>query len=133
MPDEKAILAALRKFAETVTVKMTQLTTGEPEDQLRSPFETFMQEVGRMLASDVVCIGETLLPGRIGKPDYAVHSNKLLTGYVELKAPGVGANPNRFTGHNREQWKRFRAIPNLIYSDGNDWSLYRNGFRPWQF
>jgi hypothetical protein len=127
MLDEKAVLTALRDFAEAVTVKMTQLTVGEPEDQLRSPFETFMEKVGHVLTLKVVCTGETLLSGRMGKPDYAVHSNKLLTGYVELKAPGIGANPTRFTGHNREQWKRFKAIPNLIYCDGNDWSLYRNG------
>lgn len=127
MPDEKAILTALRKFAETVTGKMSQLPVGEPENQLRGPFETFMQEVGKALNLKVVCTGEILLTGRIGKPDYAVHSNKLLSGYAELKAPGIGADPNRFTGHNREQWKRFQSIPNLIYSDGNDWGLYRSG------
>ena len=126
MPDEKAILAALKMFASTVTAKMTTLTAGEPEDQLRAPLETFMQEVGHALARKIVCTGETRLPGRIGQPDYAIHANKLLTGYIELKAPGVGANPNLFTGHNKEQWKRFQAIPNLIYCDGNEWALYRD-------
>jgi len=127
MLDEEAILTGLKKFAEAVTAKMTQLTVGEPEDQLRAPFETFIEEIGKGLKQKVICTGETKLPGRIGKPDYAVHSNKLLSGYVELKAPGIGANPKRFTGHNREQWKRFQAIPNIIYCDGNEWGLYRNG------
>jgi len=127
MPDEKATLAALQRFADAVTAKMKALTPGEPEDQLRGPFETFIQEVGRALALKIVCTGETRLAGRLGKPDYAVHAAKLLAGYVELKAPGIGANPNRFTGHNAHQWKRFKAIPNLIYSDGNDWGLYRSG------
>jgi len=127
MPAEKAILAALRAFAGAVTAKMTQLTAGEPEDQLRGPFERFMQEAGQALSRKVVCTGETRLAGRLGKPDYAAHAARLLTGYVELKAPGVGANPKRFAGHNREQWKRFQAIPNLIYCDGNEWGLYRNG------
>ena len=67
------------------------------------------------------------LPGRLGKPDYAVHAGRILIGYVELKAPGIGATTSRFTGRNAEQWKRFSAIPNLIYSDGNDWALYRYG------
>ncbi len=125
--DETAILAALKDFAGMVTSKMTQLVVGEPEDQLRSPFERFMQEFGKAINLKVVCTGETRLVGRIGKPDYAVHPNKLLSGYIELKAPGIGADPNHFTGHNREQWKRFQSIPNLIYSDGNDWGLYRNG------
>ena len=132
MPYEKAILAALKKFADGVTAKMTTLTAGEPEDQLRGPFDAFMQEVGQALAQKVVCTGETKLAGRLGKPDFAVHSNDLLVGYVELKTPGVGANPNRFTGHNAQQWKRFKAIPNLIYCDGNEWALYRSGKREWR-
>jgi len=127
MPDDKAILAALKKFAHAVTAKMNTLTVGEPEDQLRGPFETFMEQVGKALSLKVVCTGETKLAGRLGKPDYAVHAADLLAGYVELKAPGVGADPNRFTGHNREQWKRFQAIPNLIYCDGNQWGLCRDG------
>lgn len=128
MPDEKAVLVALRKFADSVTSKTTTLTVGEAEDQLRAPFEVFMQEVGQALSLKVVCTGETRLPGRMGKPDYAVHAANLLAGYVELKAPGKGANPTHFTEqHNREQWKRFQAIPNLIYCDGNEWGLYRNG------
>ncbi len=80
MPDEKAILGSLRKFAANVTDKMSQLTAGEPEDQLRGPFETFMRELGSTLALEIICTGETKLSGRIGKPDYAVHSNKLLAG-----------------------------------------------------
>lgn len=125
--EEKVVLTALRGFADEVRAKMTTLTVGEPEDQLRAPFETFMREVGQAVAQKIVCTGETKLPGRMGKPDYAVHSAKVLVGYVELKAPGLGANPIRFTGHNLDQWKRFSAIPNLIYCDGNEWALYRNG------
>ena len=127
MPVETAILHALQNFAEAVTAKTTTLTLGEPEDQLRGPFEAFIQEAGEALGRKVVCTGEARLAGRLGRPDYAVSVPKLLAGYVELKAPGIGANPNRFTGHNREQWKRFTAIPNLIYSDGNDWALYHSG------
>jgi len=130
MPDEKAVLAALQEFADSVTSKMTTLTAGEAEDQLRAPFEVLMQEVGQALSLRIVCTGETRLPGRMGKPDYAVHAGRLLllAGYVELKAPRTGADPNRFTEqHNREQWKRFRDMPNLIYCDGNEWGLYRDG------
>ena len=127
MIDDKAVLAALKSFAESVTQKSGQLTSGEPEDQLRGPFETFLKDLGQALTYNVVCVGETKLPGRIGKPDFAVLMNKLLTGYVELKAPGIGADVRRFKGHNKNQWKRFQAIPNLLYSDGNEWALYRSG------
>ncbi|MGZ8915748.1 MAG: type ISP restriction/modification enzyme [Methylobacter sp.] len=118
---------ALKTFAAAVTAKMTQLTVGEPEDQIRAPFENFMADVAVALGWNVVCIGETPLPDRIGRPDYAIHLNRLLAGYVELKAPGIGATATRFKGHNRDQFKRFSAIPNVLYTDGNEWALYRDG------
>ena len=124
---EIAIHAALQDFAASVTAKMTQVALGAPEDQLRGPFETFMDEVGHAFGWNVVCTGETPLPDRLGRPDYAVHLNQLLVGYVELKAPGVGVTAIHFKGHNRNQFKRFSAIPNILYTDGNEWVLYRDG------
>jgi len=118
---------ALQSFATAVTAKMSQLTPGEPEDQLRAPFENFMAGVAQALGRKVVCKGETPLPGRLGRPDYAIHLNGLLAGYVELKAPGVGVTATRFKGHNRDQFRRFSHIPNILYTDGNQWALYRDG------
>ena len=122
-----SIHTALQDFAASVTAKMTQLTPGEPEDQVRGPFEIFITEVARVLGWNVVCTGETPLPGRLGRPDYAVHLNQLLAGYVELKAPGTGATASRFKGRNRAQFERFSATPNILYTDGNEWALYRDG------
>ena len=62
-----------------------------------------------------------------GRPDIGVTTNGLLTGHVELKRPGTGARAEGFTGRNREQWQRFKALPNLLYTDGSEWSLYRSG------
>ena len=86
-----------------------------------------MQAVASAWGERVVCAGEAPLPDRLGRPDYAVHRNGLLAGYVELKAPGTGANAARFKGRDRAQFKRFSAIPNLLYTDGNEWALYRGG------
>jgi len=121
------IQKALQRFAEAVSVKMSTFTPGEPEDQLRGPFENFVGDVARTLGWNIVCTGEVKLPDSLGKPDYAVHLHGLLAGYVELKAPGMGVASSRFAGHNREQWRRFQFIPNLIYCDGNEWALYRSG------
>lgn len=63
----------------------------------------------------------------MGCPDFAIHRDGLLAGYAELKAPNTGADSTRFTGHNRNQFKRFSGIPNILYTDGNEWALYRNG------
>lgn len=63
------------------------------------------------------------------KPDLAVFHDGTLVGYVELKAPGKGADPDSFGGHDAEQWKQHSRLPNLIYTDGVEWALYRNGER----
>lgn len=125
-----SIHPALQAFAANVTAKSSQLSTGEAEDQLRTPFDTLICEAAKILVAKAsVCTGEPQLPGGIGKPDYAVHIAGYLVGYAELKAPGVGASPDRYTGHNKQQFRRFSAIPNILYTDGNEWSLYRNGER----
>jgi len=127
--EHEPILEPLREFADRVSRKSSQITTGEPEEQLSAPFDRFIEEVGKIRTIRLDCTGHTRLPGRMGTPDFAVLASDLLAGYVELKAPGTGADPRRFKGHNRDQWKRFQAIPNLLYTDGNEWGLYRSGKR----
>jgi len=129
MTNDSVLTEPLMHFAETVRVKMAAFTGGEPEDQLRTPFENLMTALGCALGWDLVCKGETPLPDRLGKPDFGISLNKLLAGYAELKASGLGADPKRFTGHNREQWKRFQSLPNVLYTDGNEWAVYRRGER----
>ena len=129
MDKDNELFLALQEFASDVSAKMSQQAAGEPEDQLRSPFENLMKRASKAMGLDVVCTGETRVAGRVGRPDFAVHFKKLLSGYVELKAPGVGARTETFKGHNHEQWDRFKAIPNILYSDGNEWALYRSGER----
>jgi hypothetical protein len=46
---------------------------------------------------------------------------------VEVKAPGKGADPRRYKGHDKEQWEKLQSLPNLIYTDGNSFSLWQEG------
>ena len=63
-----------------------------------------------------------------GRPDLAVGVAGLLQGYAELKAPGKGARPSKFSDkHDRAQWAKFRNLPNVLYTDGNEWGLYQEG------
>jgi hypothetical protein len=62
------------------------------------------------------------------RPDYAITVHNALVGFVELKAPGKGADPRKFKDpHDKEQWDKLRSLPNLIYTDGNAFSLWQNG------
>ena len=74
-------------------------------------------------------IGETRLPDLSLRPDYAVDVDGARVGYVELKRPGQGvpgtwSNPSQ---HDRAQWEKFRLLPNVLYSDGEQFGRYSFG------
>lgn len=75
-------------------------------------------------------VGETSLAEDRTRPDYAVTVQNALVGFIEVKAPGKGANPNAFRDkHDKSQWERLKSLPNLIYTDGNSFGLWRDGAR----
>ena len=45
-----------------------------------------------------------------------------------MKTPGEGADPHKFKDeHDRAQWDKLKSLPNLVYTDGNAFSLWRDG------
>lgn len=45
-----------------------------------------------------------------------------------MKAPGKGFDPRRFTDdHDKKQWQKLKTLPNLIYTDGNGFTLWQDG------
>jgi hypothetical protein len=124
--------AVISAFGEAVSKKLSSpAITGAPEDQLRGPLEKLITEgIASILGHAgglVVMIGETSLSETMTRPDYAVTFGHALTGFIEVKAPGKGADPRRFQGHDKEQWNRLKSLPNLIYTDGMSFSLWRDG------
>lgn len=67
----------------------------------------------------------------MGRPDFSVKDGLLLIGHLETKAPGDGADTSRFRRgtHNYRQWQRFKRLPNVVYTDGSRFALYRSGTR----
>ena len=126
-PDNPVFFDEVKSFADQVFDKFAAHAKGEPEEQLKSPVDTLLRSYGKVRNKKIVPKGESALENRLGKPDFAVHEDRLPIGYLELKAPGKGANPEVYKGHDREQWDRFKNVPNIIYTDGNEWALYRNG------
>jgi hypothetical protein len=126
-----SILLTLQNFSATVTRNFSTRVDAQPEDQLKAPAITLLEAVGDTLLGKnkkVTIRTEARSANVHGRPDLGVAIKKLLAGFIELKAPGLGSNPNRLKGaQNKKQWENFKAIPNLIYTDGNQWSLYRSG------
>ena len=127
MPAGNDAVSAINKFADRVTENFKLPVAAQPEDQLKSPVGELLRSVGRTLALDVDFRTEAQPHDVGGRPDLAIVTERLLTGYIELKAPQIGARAERLTGANKKQWQRFKALPNLIYTNGAEWHLYRLG------
>jgi hypothetical protein len=101
---------------------------GNPEDQLRSPLEILIEQVGQRYGLDAVPYGEVGLKELRARPDYAVDIGRSRVGYIELKRPGGGIPPDwRPDKRESEQWGKLCALPNVIYSDGYSWGVFSYG------
>jgi hypothetical protein len=119
MSSTDAFNEAIARFGASAKAKLANVAaSGEPEDQLRAPLETLIAEfalLSRFATGQVVTVGESALGDLKTRPDYAVSVSNALVGFIEVKAPGKGADPRRFRDrHDKEQWDKLRAIPNLL-------------------
>ncbi len=124
--------AAISAFGMSLKAKLSSpAIKGAPEDQLRAPLEKLITDLSQVLglpAAAVSLIGETALGGMGTRPDYAVTLNGALVGFIEVKAPGKGASPSKFSDpHDRAQWGKLKSLPNLLYTDGECFGLYHDG------
>ncbi len=118
---------AVANCAEAITSKFITAGKFQPEDQLKAPIETFFKEAGDVFKLTIKTVTEAQVEDLGARPDLGIYVGGLLCGHVELKKPGLGANAPKFKGRNKAQWQKFKDLPNLIYTDGNEWALYRNG------
>lgn len=124
-------LSTLEAFADALKSKFALPGSASPEDQLKPVVAELLRAAGADYGFTVDTRTETHLAEHKVRPDIAIYVNGLICGYVELKAPGLGADAPRLTGkHNKEQWEKLKGLPNLVYTDGREWSLYRTGERP---
>ena len=120
-------------YGESLKDKLSSpAISGSPEDQLRGPLEALVEKglagLAGYDAGSVSLIGETSLADIKTRPDYAVTVAKALVGFIEVKAPGKGADPRKFHDpHDKDQWNKLKSLPNLLYTDGNSFALWRDG------
>lgn len=122
---------ALQDFAESLRAKYQDHfgVHAWAEDQLKAPMERLVGAAAQSLGVNEVRALTEVRAEEIGRPDIGVTTSGLLTGHIELKQPGKGANPKKFSRRDREQWTKFKNLPNLVYSDGIEFAHYRSGER----
>lgn len=126
---------AISAFGKDAKAKLSNsAATGQPEGQLRAPLETLFAAFAELIGKSgmVTLVDETPLAGMQTRPDYSVTIGtgkaKTLVGFIEVKAPGKGADPRKFKDpHDKTQWGKLKALPNLLYTDGNGFSLWQDG------
>ncbi len=128
----KTVADVVSAYGASAKAKLANIAiAGAPEDQLRGPLETLVHdltEIGGLASGALHLVGETSLADLKTRPDFAVTLRNALVGFVEVKAPGKGADPRRFTNpHDKDQWEKLKSLPNLIYTDGGAFSLWRDG------
>ena len=127
-----SLAEAVSAFGTAVKATLGNPTiAGEPEEQLRTPLVALVKAVAGLTGiagPDTALIGETRLLDLMVRPDFAVIRKRALIGFIEVKAPGKGADPRKFKGaRDKAQWEKLKALPNLIYTDGNAFSLWQAG------
>lgn len=129
-PHSPSVLPHLQSFAETLRTKFALPGQASPEDQLKPAVADLLRSARTVAGAVVDTRTETHLAEHKVRPDIAVYVGGLVCGYVELKAPGLGADAPKLKGkHNKEQWAKLKSLPNLLYTDGREWALYRAGER----
>ncbi|SCB30428.1 N-6 DNA Methylase [Bradyrhizobium yuanmingense] len=124
-------LPILEAFAEALKAKFSLPGSASPEDQLKPLVADLMKSAGAAFGFSIETRTETHLSDHKVRPDIAIYAGGLICGYIELKAPGLGADAPKLKGeHNKKQWEKLKGLPNLIYTDGREWTLYRTGERP---
>lgn len=130
------------KFAGRIAAAQNDWVDADKEAQLAGHVKTLLEQVVAVLGNPADGLDfweqtrlntqERTEKGRVKvvKPDISVYEkgDHLAIGHIELKAPGKGANPDFFAGHDKEQYEKYESIDglNLIYTDGLEWSLFQN-------
>ena len=104
----KILDTIISDFGSRAKAKLSNAAvSGAPEDQIRAPLEGLIYDIAELLGlprKQIVAVGETSLADLKTRPDYAITLNAALVGFVEVKAPGKGTDPRRFTDkRDREQ------------------------------
>jgi N-6 DNA Methylase len=127
-----SLASAISDFGVAAKAKLSDKgIVGAPEEQIIGPLETLfkrLSEIGGLAHGAAIFKGETAQSHIQSRPDFGVTLHNALVGFIEVKAPGKGADPRKFSDpHDKAQWQKLKSLPNLLYTDGNGFSLWRSG------
>ncbi len=124
------VVQALQEFAHTVRRDRKAnppSADGSGLEPLLAPrFQTLVEAVlAEVSGKPPRVLPEYRRPG-VGRPDLAlVHEGSPARAFIELKEPRLRLEPQKFTGHNKEQFARFSNLPLWALCNFETIQLYR--------
>lgn len=108
---------------------LLRANVGQKEASLTSAVEQLLRDVASLLGVRVLLHREAAEQSLGIRPDLAVDVDGARAGVVELKAPGkrVPGMGSWGTPRDRKQWESFKLLPNVLYTDGNNWAIFHYG------
>ncbi|MFH8590931.1 type ISP restriction/modification enzyme [Streptomyces rimosus] len=107
------------------------LLHGQKEAAIRRAVETLLADAASTLGLQATLHAEVAVAAHRIRPDLAVRIGKSprnIVGYVELKSPDKNViHPGGLNKRDRRQWEGMSKLPNLIYTNGQTWIMYRSG------
>ena len=92
-------ISVLNRFADILKAQFSLQGAASPEDQLKAPVRELLREAGGAFGLAVKSQTEAHLPEHKVWPDIGVYVSTLICGYIELKAPGLGADAPKLKSH----------------------------------
>lgn len=122
----------LRKIVSEFGATCKQaLLHGQKEAAIRRAVETLLADAASVFGLQAILHSEVTIAAHRIRPDLAVRIGKLprnIVGYVELKSPNKSViHPGGLNQRDRRQWEGMAKLPNLIYTNGQTWLMYRAG------
>ena len=109
----------------------SSLGDAQAEDQLKPLVCGLLKSTGAHFNQNIKTQTEVRVSEYNIRPDIGVAIGNLTCGYIEPKAPDQNADPMRAKSkHDKAQWNNLKCLPNLIYTNGIEWRLYRSGLQP---
>ncbi|MFE9395970.1 type ISP restriction/modification enzyme [Streptomyces flavidovirens] len=104
---------------------------GDQEAGIRRAVERLLEEAARELSLELHLHPEARRPDLGIRPDFAARvgaDRQRVVGYLELKSPKKkDISPGGLRGDDRRQWEGMSRLPNVMYTNGQSWMLYRSG------